>query len=383
MTRDFDGDGCTDSDELWTIKAGSTAKCGNDPYNPFDVGPTSTDVSGSYDIVAVAIPQANVGGFGYYYDCKADIQQGVPTANDLKAKVSCYIDFPGTTVNNRAAGTIAVPVNSCGPAPVKRCGDGVRGAPPPGCNDTLNPCAVIAAQGAGCPSLPCNVSQYNFVSNGGTKHAVLTGVLNTTTNNIELHGCFKDSTPEGLGGGPLGSVVVQAKINAHTGVGVVGIYANQGDTGVWPANVCNGPDNTYGTADDGQGVSGAGGTPLSIVRQAPGAKGAVNRDTDGDGCPDKKELADTQAAGGMRDPRNRWDFFNPEKVQTPHTQTVADILKTVSQFGKNQGNALYTIDTDRTGITGGNPWNLGPPDGQQTVADILAAIKQFSQSCTL
>ena len=37
--------------------------------------------------------------------------------------------------------------------------------------------------------------------------------------------------------------------------------------------------------------------------------------------------------------------------------------------------------TDRTAITGGNPWNLGPPNGQQRVDDILAAVKQYFHDC--
>ncbi len=93
------------------------------------------------------------------------------------------------------------------------------------------------------------------------------------------------------------------------------------------------------------------------------------------------KLSNNQNQGGLRDPFNRWDWFNPEKVNTPHTQTVADILKVEQQFGKDQGNPAYTIDTDRTAIPGGNTWNLGPPDGKQTVADILAAIKQFGHNC--
>jgi hypothetical protein len=105
------------------------------------------------------------------------------------------------------------------------------------------------------------------------------------------------------------------------------------------------------------------------------------RDSDGDGCPDKRELADTQGSGGLRDPLNRWDFFNSEKLGTPHSQTIADILRVKDQYGKNQGNVAYTIDTDRTALIGSNVWNLGPPDGQQTVADILAAVKQYNHNC--
>ena len=361
--NDTDQDGCTDSDELWEHKLGSTTKCGDDPYNPYDYT-TGTDVSGNYDIMAVAI-RADAATAGYYYSCKADIQQ---VTKALTARVSCYIDFPGTTVNNDEAGD-----NGCPPANAKDCGDGRPGDAPPGCNDAS--CAARAGQGAGCATLPCDTSQYNFGGGDGDKTTVLTGTLNNTTNIIELHGCFKDTPPEGSGGGPLGSVIVKTLIDAHTGVGVVAIAAAQTD------DDCLGTDGLYGTTDDGSGIVG-GKVPIFIVRQAPGPKADGSRDSDGDGCPDKKELGDNKLQGGLRDPRNRFDFFNPEKTNTPITQRVADILKVVGQFNKDQGNAVYTIDTDRTGIVGADAWKLGSPNGQQRVDDILAAVKQFNHDCS-
>jgi alpha-tubulin suppressor-like RCC1 family protein len=132
------------------------------------------------------------------------------------------------------------------------------------------------------------------------------------------------------------------------------------------------------------------GVPLFDQNGVPVGKGAGDLtpgsvDSDADGCPDVKEqqtAVGSQTSGGRRDYLNPWDYFNPEKLSTPHTQTVADILKVISQFGKNQGNPAYTNTTDRTGILGGYPWSLGPADGMQTVADILAAIKQFTHNCS-
>jgi phosphodiesterase/alkaline phosphatase D-like protein len=120
----------------------------------------------------------------------------------------------------------------------------------------------------------------------------------------------------------------------------------------------------------------------------------IQAESDGDGCPDVKEqqtAVGSQTSGGLRDYLNPWDYFNPEKIQTPHTQTVADILRVIRQYGKNDtdGNPGlppytpgYTPDTDRTNIPGGYPWSLGPPNGTQTVADILAAIRQYSHNCS-
>jgi hypothetical protein len=115
-------------------------------------------------------------------------------------------------------------------------------------------------------------------------------------------------------------------------------------------------------------------------------------DTDGDGCPDVKEQVTTtgsQFQGGLRDYLNLWDYFNPEKVNTPVTQTVSDIIRVIQQYNKNDtdGNPGlppyapgYTPTTDRTGIAP-YPWSLGPPNGQQTVVDILAAVRQFGHNC--
>ena len=155
--------------------------------------------------------------------------------------------------------------------------------------------------------------------------------------------------------------------SAHTGTGIGIVWTSQ-----TPANCTNG-------TPSGISVN----LVIRAVRLPPGGKAAAPaRDSDGDGCPDKKELTDTQSTGGLRDPSNRWDFFNPAKGAPIGSQTVADIIKTVQAFNKPQGNAAYTIDNDRTGLVGGNAWNYGPPDGQQTVVDILAAVKQFNQNCT-
>ena len=55
----------------------------------------------------------------------------------------------------------------------------------------------------------------------------------------------------------------------------------------------------------------------------------------------------------------------------------------VGQFNTDQGEAGYDKGTDRTGIPGASAWNLGRPNGQQRVDDILAAVKQFNHDCPL
>ncbi len=388
-TRDFDGDGCTDMAELWQDKPGAVTLCGDDPWNPYDPTGASPDVSGSYDIMAEAVRADKcLGGLpapactgqpdgtlvpGIYYNCKADIQQ---SGTNLTGKALCYTDSPSITVNPQVAnGSSAAGVVSCPPADVKFCGDGLPGAGPPGCV-TVPPiystCRTLAGQGTGCPTLPCDVSQYQF-ADIGLSEAQLSGsvVGNTMTESW----CFRypDFSNQGY-------EIWVNKIDPNTGIGYDWLYSNQTS-----AN-CDARTQTVTLKYK---------VLARYVRQAPGPESGTCtpnpgpgysdcRDSDGDGCPDKRELGDTPGGptgGGLRDPMNRWDMFNPEKVNTPHQQTVADILFVVGKYGKNQGNALYTIDADRTALIGGNVWNLGPPDGQQTVADILAAVKQYNQNC--
>jgi hypothetical protein len=323
----------------------------------------STDVSGTYDVTAV-VP-------GFYLQCKSDVQQG---GNSLTARVLCYIDSAGIAVNPQAANCAVNPsgtcsnaaVNSCPPAPAQYCGDGQAGAPPPGC--VLGTSCIPGAPN--CPSLPCNVSQYQF-ADIDSEETELTGVLDNWSQTIQLSGCWKDLD----GFAQMGNVYLQWTIDAKTGNGQGNLYTGQAAT-------CVGSPTGLPTA-----------FTISSVRLAPGSKsggctplsGQVGYvgcpDSDGDGCPDKIELSNASGSGGLRDPLNRWDYFNPEKANTPHAQTVADILFIIGKYGKNQGNPAYTIDTDRTAIIGGNTWNLGPPDGQQTVADTLAAVKQYNHNC--
>jgi hypothetical protein len=387
--RDYDGDGCNDANELWAGTPGGWTTCGDDPWNPNDTPSGSPlNVTGSWDIV-MQRTSADVGAPGYYYNCKADIAQ---SGTSLTAPIVCYADNPGVTANPQAAGgNPTSPLYVCPPAAARFCGDGLPGAAPPGCaqagQSPAVACATLAAQGSGCPTLPCDTSQYQFADIDGA-HTVVSGTMNTTTKNIDLSGCYQDL--DGYAPGQVGHMYVQASINAYTGLGSADLFVNQ------PAN-CGGspigspiPASIFAVRQN-SGVTG-GTEPAAVTFDSlsgtwpecgpnAGPGYSLCRDSDGDGCPDQVELKNAQGSGGLRDPLNRWDLFNPEKVNTPHKQTVSDILKVNAQYGINQGNPAYTIDTDRTVIIGGNVWTLGPPDGQQTVADTLAANKQYNHNC--
>ena len=66
---------------------------------------------------------------------------------------------------------------------------------------------------------------------------------------------------------------------------------------------------------------------------------------------------------------------------------VDDILAVVTQYFIDDPefpggpNPDMKSQTDRTAIIGGNAWNLGPPNGQQRVDDILAQVKQYFHDC--
>ncbi len=113
----------------------------------------------------------------------------------------------------------------------------------------------------------------------------------------------------------------------------------------------------------------------------------VDWDTDQDGCADAKELNIGELLGGNRDPYSYWDYMNPTHDQQ---NRVDDILLVVSKYHVNDSDAnpgfppfvgAYDQDVDRSAVAGAKPWNLGPPDGQVNVPDILAAVKSYHHDC--
>jgi polyhydroxybutyrate depolymerase len=103
-------------------------------------------------------------------------------------------------------------------------------------------------------------------------------------------------------------------------------------------------------------------------------------DNDNDGCTDAAEAQTaigSQRSGGLRDPGNPWDYFNPTGDKK---NRVDDILAVIQHFGLSQGQPGYEARFDRT-FLGPDPWDLGPPDGAVTVADILAEVYQFGHDC--
>lgn len=344
---DFDNDGCTDTQEL---DKNTVANCGDDPWNPNDTSLASTDVAGDYTLLATAADadcnpaltgsptECNMPGdsvAGIYYHCITNIAQ---TGKALTAKLGCYIDSTALTLNPQAVASPNAGATTCPPAPAAYCGDGQPGSPPPG----------ITAGGS-----------IRIFSDIDTSHPTFTGNVDNTKGAIVISGCFQDID----GFSSLGHVYARATADINTGHGWAQIFSGE----------------TQANCLAGTPAGVAGYVPLDLVRQRPNA---VKRDADRDGCADRKELGNTQGQGGLRDGYNAYDYFNPTN---DGLNRVDDILAVVGQYFIDDlpGPIDYKSETDRTAITGGNEWNLGPPNGLQRVDDILAIVKQYFHDCNL
>jgi hypothetical protein len=111
-----------------------------------------------------------------------------------------------------------------------------------------------------------------------------------------------------------------------------------------------------------------------------------DRDLDGDDCFNKNERLGDELRGGDRSLSNPNDYFNPSHDRQIR---IDDILLVVGQYFKDDNDgtpglppyvASYDPDTDRT-FVGPDNWDLGPPNGQQRVDDILNAVKQYFHDC--
>jgi subtilisin family serine protease len=105
-----------------------------------------------------------------------------------------------------------------------------------------------------------------------------------------------------------------------------------------------------------------------------------NGDSDGDGCTDGEELGSDPALGGLRNPLNPWDLYDP--TNDGAVNMLDDIFAIANAFGP-AGGANYLEKLDRSPPPPGvDPWHLGPPDGVITLNDdILGAVRQFGHRC--
>lgn len=127
-------------------------------------------------------------------------------------------------------------------------------------------------------------------------------------------------------------------------------------------------------------------------------------DTDGDGCTDAQELGPDEQLGGRRDPDNFWDFFDTPGFTGQRDRSISlgeDIMALGWRLGANDGNGTAAVNRysdplaplsddptayhpafDRSGpAQGALLWDIGPPDGQINLSDLLAMIYQYGHTC--
>jgi alpha-tubulin suppressor-like RCC1 family protein len=117
---------------------------------------------------------------------------------------------------------------------------------------------------------------------------------------------------------------------------------------------------------------------------------SADTDDDNDTCPDAKETqtsAGSQLSGGLRNPHDPNDYFNPTG---DGLNRVDDIVMIVNAYFEDDNDGTpgmppyepgYDPDKDRT-FVGPLAWNLGPPNGLQRIDDIVNEVKQYFHDCS-
>jgi len=325
---DFDGDGCSDEAELEEVKS-PTAKCGDDPQNPFDsFDPNTEDLSGVYHITTrlaradCTTNQCTAGAPGIYIYCRADLQHDTGN-NTLVMRPYCYADNTAVDINPEAYPGVQ--------------GDGFPGGPPPG------------------PEYPSAGTGNYVYGDVDDKHTELTGTF-TKTNppSISVAGCIED--PDGTTG--TGNVWFDLTGSAHMLPGTVSVYLFQDPD-------CAG--SPTGTPIVGQ---------VFFAKQPLGAL----RDDDVDGVSTMRELGDDTACG-LRDPYNKNDYYDVSIPRDGVIDLANDILGVILHFapgGYPPGDENWDRPAPMTNAEGG-AWNRGSPDGMIDLPnDILGVILQFN-----
>jgi len=121
-------------------------------------------------------------------------------------------------------------------------------------------------------------------------------------------------------------------------------------------------------------------------------------DTDLDGCSDMEENGPAPSAGGLRNYKNFWDFYDIDTengaAAGTHLQgaiSLGNIFEVANRFGQagdsgidplsDASGAGYHTRYDRGPQIGANIWNRGPADGAVALGDVFAIAGQFAHGC--
>jgi len=134
----------------------------------------------------------------------------------------------------------------------------------------------------------------------------------------------------------------------------------------------------------------------------------LSPDSDGDGCSNHQEMGTNPPLGGMRDPADRWDFYDvpapalgPADVNGVRDRAVSlsDALAVLAYVGTRDGGPptppgfSYNSDLNANGIADGReydrtpsadpamPWRSRPPNGAVSLQDAMTALSQVGHSC--
>ncbi len=371
INQNHDKDKCTDMEELLGT---GPATCGDDPYNPHDSDQNFNLIGNIMVTVNQALGEAGWDKGdgeiipGAYYTCITDIQhtktETVGDVEDLEARIFCYTDTlsPFGVVNPEADAVTK--------------GDGIAGGVPPYPNQGTDINGTFA---------------YGLWADHQDNVTILDGTYDPTSGTygtsgtLVISGCFADKD----GFGAQDNVYVTATVNAATGTGTAEIRLLISDTG----DCQNGAP-----FDDGVGLPTS---RIQLVEQGNKEGKGAYQDTDRDGCSDKEELGDNPVFGGLRDPYNYWDFFDPNK---DGSIGFGDFLAVLSRAGSVDFNGTAVINRwtnplteppaappatyhprfDRSGVAPGTPpagWHEMPPNGNIGFGDFLSLVRSSGMTC--
>ncbi|MCH7698855.1 MAG: hypothetical protein IH865_07955 [Chloroflexi bacterium] len=103
-------------------------------------------------------------------------------------------------------------------------------------------------------------------------------------------------------------------------------------------------------------------------------------DCDEDGCTNVQEEGSDELLGGLRNMRNRWDYYDVNDDQ--FVDLSNDIFEVIQHYAPGGVEPAYDVHFDRGPSEGPNVWNLTAPDGVIDLSnDIFGVIQQYFHDC--